>query len=71
MTVYGLEILDPRTVLLILAEERRADLILTAVTESSGLDESLKTGIALMIDVEKALGVSEHIRTLETKNPVS
>jgi hypothetical protein len=49
----------------------RADQILTDVTESSGLDESLKTGIALMIDVEKALGVSEHIRTLETKNPVS
>lgn len=68
--ILGLEILDPRTVIMILAEERRAETILNAVTKTGGLDESLKTGIALMIDVEKALGVSEHIRSLEQSTPI-
>jgi nitrogen regulatory protein PII len=68
--IFGLEILDPRTVIMILAEARRADAILEAVTEAGHLDETLGSGIALMIDVEKALGVTEHIQSLEKKRPI-
>ncbi|WP_417581969.1 P-II family nitrogen regulator [Nitrincola sp.] len=68
--ILGLEILDPRTVIMILAESRRADVILEAVSAAGHLDETLGSGIALMLDVEKALGVSEHIQTLEKNNPL-
>lgn len=68
--IFGLEILDPRTVIMILAEARRADAILEAVTTAGDLDETLGSGIALMLDVEKALGVTEHIQKLEKQNPL-
>lgn len=67
--IFGLEILSPRDVVLILAENRRADTILEAVTEAGNLDESLGTGIALQIDVDKALGLTEHIKALEQQKP--
>ena len=69
--IFGLEILSPRDVVLILAENRRADAILEAVTEAGNLDESLGTGIALQIDVDKALGLTEHIKALEQQMPPS
>lgn len=68
--IFGLEILDPRTVIMVLAEARRADAILEAVTTAGDLDETLGSGIALMLDVEKALGVTEHIQKLEKQNPL-
>jgi hypothetical protein len=42
---------------------------LEAVTEAGNLDESLGTGIAIQLDVDKALGLSEHIKELEKKKP--
>ncbi|MFO7578685.1 P-II family nitrogen regulator [Nitrosomonas halophila] len=69
--IFGLEILDPRAVIMILAEARRADHVLNAVTEAGNLDESLGTGIAIQLDVDKALGLSEHIKKLEAKHPLN
>ncbi|WP_431065596.1 P-II family nitrogen regulator [Methylotuvimicrobium sp.] len=67
--ILGFEILSPRAVVLILAEGRRAECILEAVTEAGNLDESLGTGIAIQLDVDKALGLSEHVKELEKKKP--
>lgn len=68
--ILGFEVLDPRSVILILAETRRADSILEAITTAGQLDESLSTGIALQIDVDKALGLKEHIDALEKHLPL-
>ena len=68
--IFGLELLNPRAVLLILVEERRADSILQAVTDAGGLDEQLDTGIALMLDVDKALGLTQHIEALQKEHPL-
>lgn len=67
--IFGLEILNPRDVVLILVEKRRADEVMHAVTEAGKLDESLGTGIAIQIDVDKALGLTEHIKALEQQIP--
>ncbi len=67
--IFGLELFNLRDVLMILVEERRAEPVLNAVLQSGQLDESLGTGIVLQIDVEKALGLSEHIRLLEQQQP--
>lgn len=68
--IFGLELLNPRNVLLILVEGRRADEVLQAALQAGGLDERLDTGIALMLDVEKAVGLSEHVKILEQQHPV-
>ncbi|SFC21164.1 nitrogen regulatory protein P-II family [Marinospirillum celere] len=67
--IFGLEILHPRDVVLVLVEARRADEVLEAIKQAGQLDESLGTGIALEIDVNKAVGLSEHIKKLEEKIP--
>lgn len=67
--IFGLEILSPRDVLLILVETRRTDSVLDAVRKAGKLDESLSTGIALILDVEQAVGLSEHISMLASKMP--
>ncbi|EMR13270.1 nitrogen regulatory protein PII [Methylophaga lonarensis MPL] len=67
--IFGFEIMSPRDVVLILVESRRADKVLTAVLEAGKLDETLDTGLALMIDVEQAVGLTEHIKKLAEVNP--
>ncbi len=62
---FGLELFNIRNVVLILAEKRRADHVLDEVERAAGLDESLGTGIALLLDVSKAVGLTEHIKLLE------
>jgi nitrogen regulatory protein PII len=68
--IFGLEILEPRDVVLILVEARRADAVMSAVLAAGQLDESLRTGIALQLDVERALGLSEHVEALSRQLPV-
>lgn len=68
--ILGFEILEPRAVVLILSESRRADHILEVIAAAGGMDESLSTGIAIQIDVDKALGLKEHIRALEQQLPI-
>lgn len=67
--IFGLEILAPRTVLLVLVEARRSSEVLDAVSKSGALDESVNTGIALELDVSRAVGLSEHIRVLSREHP--
>jgi len=67
--ILGLEILNPRDVLLILVEARRADEVLQAVNQAGGLDESLNTGIALLLDVDMAVCLTEHVRKSVTAHP--
>jgi len=67
--IFGLEILAPRTILLLLVEERRASAVLDAVREVAGLDESVNTGVALELDVSRAVGLSEHVKQLSIQHP--
>lgn len=69
--ILGYEILEPRAVILFLCESRRADQILNAIVEAGEMDESLNTGIAIQIDVDKALGLREHIAELEKQVPLA
>jgi nitrogen regulatory protein PII len=69
-TFFGLEYLAPRDVILILAESRRTEEIMQAVVVAGGLDESLNTGLALELDVSRALGLSEHIKALAAAKPL-
>ena len=67
--IFGLEILAPRTILMVLVEERRVDTVMDAVGEAGGLDESVNTGVALELDVGRTIGLSEHIRELSKHLP--
>lgn len=69
--IFGLEVLSPRTVLLILVEARRSAAVLEAACAAGGLDESRNTGIAIELDVSRAVGLSEHIRALGLEHPVA
>lgn len=69
--LFGLEILSPRNVVLILVESRRCDSVMQAIVKASGLDDSLETGIALELDVCRALGLKEHIKKLSEQRPVA
>jgi len=68
--IFGLEILEPRDVVLILVERRRADAVMTAILEAGHLDETLRTGLALQLDVERAMGLSAHIQALAKQVPI-
>lgn len=68
--IFGLELLNPRNVLLILVEERRANEVMDTIVKIAKLDEKLDTGIALLLDVDKALGLTEHIKHLEQLVPL-
>lgn len=70
LTFFGLEFMAVRSVILILVEARRSDQVLHAVTEAGALDESLDTGIALELEVNRALGLSEHIKALSQEHPL-
>jgi hypothetical protein len=69
-TFFGLEYLAPRDVVLVLVEARRSRGVLDAVSSAAGLDESLETGLALELDVDRALGLSAHIEALAATKPV-
>ncbi|TGG93882.1 P-II family nitrogen regulator [Natronospirillum operosum] len=67
--LFGLEIMAPREIVMVLVESRRAESVLEAVRDAGKMDESLETGIALMLDVDQAVGLREHIRKLEQTLP--
>lgn len=68
--IFGLEIFAPRAVLMILVEARRSSEVLGAVCAAGGLDESLNTGIAIELDVSRAVGLTEHIKSLTQVHPL-
>jgi len=65
----GLEYLAPRDVILILVEARRSEAIMQAVAKAGALDERPDTGLALELDVSRALGLTEHIKALAAETP--
>ncbi|MBA2780188.1 P-II family nitrogen regulator [Billgrantia kenyensis] len=70
LTFFGLEFMASRSVILILAEARRSESVLKAVTAAGKLDETLDTGIALELEVSKTVGLTEHIKALSEKHPI-
>jgi len=71
LTFFGLEFMASRSVILILVEARRSSTVLDAVCEAGKLDESLNTGLALELEVNRAVGLSEHIKALSQEHPLS
>ncbi len=69
--IFGLEVLSPREILLFLVEVPRAAEVLDAVCRAGRLDETLDTGIAIELDVARAVGLSEHIKALARQHPVT
>jgi hypothetical protein len=70
LTFFGLEFMASRSVILILVEARRSEAVLNAVAAAGKLDESLNTGIALELEVARALGLTEHIKSLSKEHPL-
>ncbi|MCH8552218.1 MAG: P-II family nitrogen regulator [Natronospirillum sp.] len=66
---FGLEIMAQREIVMVLVESRRAESVLEAIRVAGKMDDSLDTGIALMLDVDQAVGLKEHIKTLEQNLP--
>lgn len=71
LSFFGLEFMAARSVILVLAESRRTDEIMQAVLAAGKLDESLDTGIALELDVSRAVGLSAHIEALSRAHPLA
>ncbi|MCC5808992.1 MAG: P-II family nitrogen regulator [Ectothiorhodospiraceae bacterium] len=68
--IFGLEVLSPREILMLLVEAPRSDEVLEAIIKAGQLDESIDTGIALELDVSKAVGLTDHIRALAKQHPL-
>lgn len=68
-TFLGLSLFERRDIVLALVDGNRADKVLQVAETAGGLDESLGTGIALQLPVDKAVGLSEHIRRLSQLCP--
>lgn len=69
LSFLGIEFMAARAVILILVEARRSATIMQAILDAGELDESLSTGIALELDVSRAVGLTEHIRALSKEHP--
>ncbi len=63
-TFLGLSLETQRDVILFLVEEHQARDILEAIAEAGEFDDSPGTGIAFIIDVDDAVGVSHQVSQL-------
>ena len=64
-TFFGLTLATQRDVLLLLVEEHLSRHILEHIAEVGKFDEEPGTGIAVLIDVEDAVGVTHQARELK------
>lgn len=64
-TFFGLTLATQRDVLLLLVEEHLSRHILEHIAEVGKFDEEPGTGIAVLIDVEDAIGVMHQAKELE------
>ena len=64
-TFFGLTLATQRDVLMLLVEEHLSRHILEHIAEVGEFDEKPGTGIAVMIDVEDAVGIMHQARELE------
>ncbi len=56
-TFFGLELTSQTDVLLFLVDASKADAVLEAVSRAGNIGPGTGTGVAFLVDVEKALGV--------------
>lgn len=63
-TFFGLSLTTQRDVLLLIVEEHLSRHILEHIAEVGEFDASPGTGIAVMLDVEDAVGVSRQVEKL-------
>ena len=64
-TFFGLTLATQRDVLLLLVEEHLSGHILEQIAEVGKFDEEPGTGIAVLIDVEDAVGIMHQARELK------
>lgn len=69
--LWGLELFSTRDMVMILVDATRADRVLDAALSSGRLDESLGTGIALQLSVDKAVGLTEHLKLVAREHPAA
>lgn len=70
MTFFGFEYMAARTIILFVVESRRAEAVLSAVTEAGELDESAETGLAIELDLSRVTGLSQHVEALARDLPL-
>ncbi len=64
-TFFGLTLATQRDVLILLVEEHLSRHILEHIAEVGEFDEKPGTGIAVMVDVEDAVGISHQAKELQ------
>ena len=67
--LWGLELFNSRDMVMVLVDSTRADIVLDAALTAGKLDETLGTGIALQLSVDKAVGLTEHVKMLTQMKP--
>lgn len=70
LTFFGFEYMAARSIILFVVESRRADAVLDAITEAGELDESLETGLAIELDLNRVTGLSQHVAALAREMPL-
>jgi nitrogen regulatory protein PII-like uncharacterized protein len=60
----GLTLFEQRSIVLVLVDAQKSDMILNVAEQAGQLDETIGTGIALQLPVDKTLGLTEHIKRL-------
>jgi hypothetical protein len=63
-TFFGLDLDAQRDVILFVVEEHLAGTILSTISKVGQFDETEGQGIAILLDVEKAVGVAHQIKAL-------
>ncbi len=66
-TFFGLSLDTQRDVLLFLVEEHMSRVILETIAQAGEFDARPGTGIALQIDVEDVVGLSQQVNVLKEK----
>ena len=66
-TFFGLSLEAQRDLLLLLVEEYRGRTILEKISEVGDFDSTPGAGIAVMLDVEDAVGVMSQVESLKDK----
>jgi nitrogen regulatory protein PII len=64
-TFMGLTLAGQRDMVLFLVEEHHAREILETIAEACGFEETHGAGVAFMIDIEDAVGLTAQIRSIQ------
>lgn len=66
-TFFGLDLSGARDVVLIIVEQHLSRRILERIAQAGHFDERPGTGVAIMVDVEDAVGLGTQIHTLQSE----